>query len=193
MSCAFGSGSNHNSTVSQRSQRSSGPTSVALNSRSRCGGKWSSEPGPSIASNSASDGNTSQTNRKPNGITISPTPARRRHPPPESVDVKIKRVMFATRHTHNKTGAKDVGNSTSSAPAMSKLRSRGPGLGKSHASAASSGSSPSASRSGEPARICSAIRPEFWRIATSIFAVMSGLALRNAFEFSRPWPSRWLS
>ena len=57
----------------------------------------------------------------------------------------------------------------------------------------SSGSSPSASRSGEPARICSAIRPEFWRIAVSILAAMSGLALRNAFEFSRPWPSRWLS
>ncbi len=48
------------------------------------------------------------------------------------------------------------------------------------------GSSPSASRSGEPARICSAIRPEFWRIEASIFAVMSGLAFRNAFEFSRP-------
>ena len=63
-------------------------------------------------------------------------------------------------------------------------------VGKPHSSA---GSSPSASRSGEPARICSAIRPEFWRIAISILAVMSGLALRNAFEFSRPWPSRWLS
>ena len=61
---------------------------------------------------------------------------------------------------------------------------------KSHSSA---GSSPSASRSGVPARICSAIRPEFWRIAASILAVMSGLALRKAFEFSRPWPSLWLS
>ena len=65
---------------------------------------------------------------------------------------------------------------------------------KSEKSQSSAGSSsPSASRSGEPARICSAIRPEFWRIAASILAVMSGLALRNALEFSRPWPSRWLS
>jgi len=55
------------------------------------------------------------------------------------------------------------------------------------------GSSPSASRSAAPARICSAIRPEFWRIAVSILAVMSGLAFRNAFAFSRPWPRRWLS
>ena len=30
-------------------------------------------------------------------------------------------------------------------------------------------------------------------IEASIFAVMSGLALRKALEFSRPWPSRWLS
>src|ERR1700742_4110440 len=57
----------------------------------------------------------------------------------------------------------------------------------------SAGSSPSASRSGAPARICSAIRPEFWRIELSILAVISGLALRNALEFSRPWPRRWLS
>jgi hypothetical protein len=57
----------------------------------------------------------------------------------------------------------------------------------------SAGSSPSASRSGEPARICSAIKPEFCRIAASILAVMSGLAFKNALEFSRPWPRRWLS
>jgi len=57
----------------------------------------------------------------------------------------------------------------------------------------SDGSSPSASRSGVPARICSAIRPEFWRIEVSILAVMSGLAFRKALAFSRPWPSRWLS
>jgi hypothetical protein len=63
--------------------------------------------------------------------------------------------------------------------------------GRTQSSAGSS--SPSASRSGEPARICSAIRPEFWRIATSIFAVISGLAFRNALEFSRPCPKRWLS
>ena len=54
----------------------------------------------------------------------------------------------------------------------------------------SAGSSPSASRSAGPARICSAIRPEFWRIEVSILAVMSGLAFKNAFEFSRPWPRR---
>ena len=119
-----------------------------------------------------------------------------------------------------KTGTENVGNSTSSAPAMSSLKSSdrsdpvhrimissvysndprkdsrffrnsvAQGPRKSHSSA---GSSPSVSRSGEPARICSAIRPEFWRIAASILAVMSGLALRKAFEFSRPWPSRWLS
>ena len=94
-------------------------------------------------------------------------------------------------HPKTKTGAGDVGNSTSSAPAHVEPQvERTQSSGKSHSSA---GSSPSASRSGEPARICSAIRPEFWRIAASILAVMSGLALRNAFEFSRPWPSRWLS
>ena len=71
--------------------------------------------------------------------------------------------------------------------------SRGPRPEKKERSYSSAGSSPSASRSGEPARICSAIRPEFWRIAASILAVMSGLALRKAFEFSRPWPSLWLS
>ena len=57
----------------------------------------------------------------------------------------------------------------------------------------SAGSSPSASRSGVPAKICSAISPEFCRIATSILAVMSGLARRKALAFSRPCPSRWLS
>ena len=57
----------------------------------------------------------------------------------------------------------------------------------------SSGSSPSASRSGEPARICSAIRPEFCRIAASILAVISGLSRRNPLAFSRPCPRRWLS
>ena len=57
----------------------------------------------------------------------------------------------------------------------------------------SAGSSPSASRSAGPARICSAIRPEFCRIAISILAVMSGLARRKDLEFSRPCPSRWLS
>ena len=115
-------------------------------------------------------------------------PTRMRPRPDELV--RIRRFMGSTRHTPNKTGAEDVGNSTSSAPALSKLWSRDPGFRKPYSSA---GSSPSASRSGVPARICSAIRPEFWRIAVSIFAVMSGLAFRNAFEFSRPWPSRWLS
>src|SRR5690349_18934579 len=108
---------------------------------------------------------------------------------------RVRRGQSQTRHvnysrTHNKTGAENVGNSTFSAPAMSKPGSGDPRSGKSYSSA---GSSPSASRSAGPARICSAIRPEFCRIAISIFAVMSGLALRNAFEFSRPCPSRWLS
>jgi hypothetical protein len=57
-------------------------------------------------------------------------------------------------------------------------------------------SPPAASSSSSPfsaARIWSARMPEFWRIAASILALMSGLALRNAFAFSRPWPMRWLS
>src|SRR6185437_4249891 len=75
-------------------------------------------------------------------------------------------------------------------PLWSNPRSIDPGSQKTHSSA---GSSPSASRSGVPARICSEIRPEFCRIEASILAVMSGLAFKNAFEFSRPCPSRWLS
>jgi hypothetical protein len=53
----------------------------------------------------------------------------------------------------NETGAKDVGNSTSAAPTSLKT-----GLAWAYSSA---GSSPSASRSDSPARIFSAIRPEF--------------------------------
>ena len=88
--------------------------------------------------------------------------------------------------TQNETGTEDVGNSTSSVPAPRENLS----LVEVYSSA---GSSPSASRSGVPAKICSAIRPEFCRIAVSILAVMSGLPFKNAFEFSRPWPRRWLS
>jgi hypothetical protein len=73
----------------------------------------------------------------------------------------------------------------SQSPASDSIRS-----GKAQSSA---GSSPSASRSGLPTRICSAIRPEFCRIAISILAVRSGLARKNAFAFSRPCPMRWLS
>jgi hypothetical protein len=51
----------------------------------------------------------------------------------------------------------------------------------------------SASSSVSPAKIFSAIRPAFWRIAASIVAAMSGLFLRKVLAFSRPWPTRWLS
>ena len=44
-----------------------------------------------------------------------------------------------------------------------------------------------------PARIFSAIRPAFWRIAASIRAAISGFCLRKVLAFSRPWPMRWLS
>src|SRR5215813_13044361 len=44
-----------------------------------------------------------------------------------------------------------------------------------------------------PARICSAMRPAFCRIAASILAAMSGLLLRKPLAFSRPWPMRWES
>ena len=54
----------------------------------------------------------------------------------------------------------------------------------------SSASSPSP---GSPLRICSAISPEFCRIAASMRAAISGLLRRNALAFSRPWPMRWLS
>ena len=99
--------------------------------------------------------------------------------------------LHRTHPLHNKTGAEDVGNSTSTTPVrhVSGLNPRS----VSEAYSSPAGSSPSASRSAGPARICSAIRPEFCRIAVSILATMSGLALRKAFEFSRPWPSRWLS
>ena len=58
-----------------------------------------------------------------------------------------------------------------------------------HSSSASSSSSSSFSA----ARIFSAMRPEFARIAASILLAMSGLALRNTLAFSRPWPMRWQS
>jgi len=57
----------------------------------------------------------------------------------------------------------------------------------------STASSSSSSRVSSPARIFSAIRPAFWRIATSILPAMSGLPLRKVLAFSRPWPMRWLS
>jgi len=74
-----------------------------------------------------------------------------------------------------------------------ELKSRKLNLPQAAEAQSSAGSSPSASRSGVPARICSAISPEFCRIAISILAVMSGLARRNVLAFSRPCPSRWLS
>src|SRR5215813_11849906 len=94
--------------------------------------------------------------------------------------------LHAHPPSHDETGVQDVGNSTSSAPVPWKNLSDF----KAYSSA---GSSPSASRSAAPARICSAIRPEFWRIAVSILAEMSGLVFRKALAFSRPWPRRWLS
>jgi hypothetical protein len=115
---------------------------------------------------------------------------------PESSRSRVVHRQNQTRHVRCPLYAKQKRAPRTSAtqrpqrPPMSKLRSCEPGFRKTHSSA---GSSPSASRSGLPARICSAIRPEFWRIAASILAVMSGLALRNAFEFSRPCPSLWLS
>src|SRR5258708_15352280 len=63
---------------------------------------------------------------------------------------------------------------------------------KPHSSAAA-GSSPSASRSGPPPSTSPPFSPTFWRIAASIFAGMSALALRKALEFSRPSPRRWLA
>ncbi len=60
------------------------------------------------------------------------------------------------------------------------------------ASAASSSSSLSLSVT-SPARIASAIRPEFWRTAASILAAMSGFSFKNCLAFSRPCPMRWLS
>jgi hypothetical protein len=138
--------------------------------------------------------------RRTRSIAMSARPTLVKPTAAEASPVRIRLVMFLPTLRKTKTGAEHVGNSTSSAPACvgtqagrpesGKLKS-GKTPGRTQSSAASS--SPSASRSGLPARICSAIRPEFWRIATSIFAVMSGLALRNAFEFSRPCPKRWLS
>lgn len=63
-----------------------------------------------------------------------------------------------------------------------------PQAGRAQSSAASSSSPPSGS-----ARICSAMRPAFWRIAASTRPAMSGFAFRNCLAFSRPWPMRWLS
>lgn len=51
-------------------------------------------------------------------------------------------------------------------------------------------SPPSSSSSGSPARICSAIRPAFCRMAASILAATSGLARRKVLAFSRPCPMR---
>jgi hypothetical protein len=44
-----------------------------------------------------------------------------------------------------------------------------------------------------PARIFSAMRPEFCRMAASIRAAISGFCLRKTLAFSRPCPTRWLS
>src|SRR5438552_14648892 len=52
-----------------------------------------------MASSFASDGNALPTIRKPSGITRSAMPARKRHPAPDSVAVKIRRVMSVTRYT----------------------------------------------------------------------------------------------
>ena len=67
-----------------------------------------------------------------------------------------------------------------------------PSRGRPSQPSAASSSSPPPSPSG-PARICSAMRPAFWRIAASILAAMSGLLLRKLLAFSRPWPMRWES
>jgi hypothetical protein len=61
------------------------------------------------------------------------------------------------------------------------------------ASAASSSSLSLSLSSTSPARMASAIRPEFWRTAASILAAMSGFSFKNCFAFSRPCPMRWLS
>src|SRR5882757_5235201 len=126
-------------------------------------------------------------------MTTSAKPARKRLEPDELVRIKrfMRHPQYAQHHTQNGRRKRRQLNVLSARYVETQVLRPKPG--KPHASAASSGSSPSASRSGEPARICSAIRPEFWRIDASIFAVMSGLALRKAFEFSRPWPRRWLS
>ena len=64
-------------------------------------------------------------------------------------------------------------------------RGGGRGAEAVHPSAASSCSALSS-----PARILSAMRPAFCRIAVSILAAMSGLPLRKSLAFSRPWPMR---
>jgi hypothetical protein len=74
-------------------------------------------------------------------------------------------------------------------PSSRRLPPPPPDEGFAYPSAPSS----SSSLSSLPARICSAIRPEFARIAASILFAMSGLALRKVLAFSRPCPMRWLS
>src|SRR5258708_29306722 len=94
---------------------------------------------------------------------------RRRQRPPDEVKGEINRKIGEvrlsevrhrptgqnqTRHVRyplrqTKTGVANVGNSTSSAPVTVETQVMRPKPGKSHSSA---GSSPSASRSGEPAR-----------------------------------------
>src|SRR5262249_7770834 len=51
-------------------------------------------------------------------------------------------------------------------------------------------SSSSSPASFSPARMVSAMRPAFCRIAASILAATSGLLLRNVLAFSRPCPMR---
>src|SRR5437763_5813835 len=53
------------------------------------------ERGAIKLANSAADGKRPQANLKPNGITISAAPACIRHPAPESLVVRIRRVMLA--------------------------------------------------------------------------------------------------
>src|SRR5215213_696338 len=107
----------------------------------------------------------------------------RRARTPENVDGRDK-------PGHDENNEPLVRFGSEAASTLSRKRERESALEErlSHPSAASSSSSSSG-----PARIFSAISPEFARTAASILAAMSGLFFRKVLAFSRPCPMRWLS
>src|SRR5437764_1560386 len=118
---------------------------------------------------------------------------RLRPPSPAGITPRVLRLSTPLNATSKGDGlpgqpamtvgglAKHERRRTSNFPSRSGRRERN----TSHPSAASS------ELASSPARMRSAIRPAFCRIAVSILAAMSGLDLRKALAFSRPWPIRW--
>jgi hypothetical protein len=128
----------------------------------------------------------------PSVLTLGSTPAQKKCP---VADPGVSRSIAGSHRSANARGMHPLmarrAGSRSSAERVS-IDSKGCRSGcrpRRTQPSAVSASSPSSS----PARIFSAIRPEFSRTAASMRAAISGLALRKVLAFSRPCPIRWLS